>query len=130
MLRHTANKTEPVVAAYKCSSQTLHEASQVLVPTKVTELGQIVGKIQKNKGYDTDPNCLYVVTTYYINESDSNQARYFVNKLNASYDKSKGLDDSLDPDINLSVVGLNDTVKFLEKSDQQFQQNDRGSAEP
>jgi len=126
----TDNNDEQSGVAYKCSSQTLRDASQVFDPTKVADLGRIVVKIQKNNGYTTDPNCLYVVTTYYINLSDSSHARYYVDKLNAAYDKNKGLSASLNPNINLSVADLNDTVKFLEKNDQQFKLNERGSAEP
>lgn len=99
----------------------LKEATGLLDPGKVKELSVVAEKIRKTEGYDKDPNYLYVVLTYHINLSDSENARKTYNLLKDAYGSEIGYDpllvDTKTPD------ELEPVVSFLEKNREAVDKN-------
>lgn len=110
-----------------CSEQTteactvLKEAVALLDPGKVKELSVVVDKINKIKGYDKDPNLLYVILTYYINLSDGGNSRKTYDLLKNIYKENVGYDSLL---VNAKKpVDLEPIVVFLEKQSAEVKKN-------
>jgi hypothetical protein len=109
-----------VVVPDGCSSQLLGRAAVVLDPTKVGELEPITDEIRQAPKYDQDPNCLYVLVTYYINTSDGTLAKEANNKLEKVYNPEKGYDEAIARDAK-SPQALRPSVDFLVKQASRYQ---------
>lgn len=84
-------------AADKTKSHLVDQASNNLDPQNSSSLESIAKKLEQQPGHDTDPNSLYVLTTYYLNIGDTAKAQDYLTKLKAVYDPAKGFDESLKP---------------------------------
>lgn len=93
-----------------CSDEILKQASTALAPTKTEQLKPVVTNIQALEGYETDANCLNVVTTYYVNTGDPINAQLYLDKLKAVYDPGKAFSGSLGTDVR--------TLSYLESATQ------------
>lgn len=60
---------------------TLLKAKQAMQGNSPTQQKQMALTIQKISGYENDPNCLYVMTEYYIDFSNAQYANKFFNML-------------------------------------------------
>jgi len=123
------NYLRPVSVSSGCSPAVLQEASTLLNPEQVTQLEVTARKIQTLRGYEKDVNCLYVVTTYYINKGDLDNSQLYLGKLNDVYDSGKGFSSNLNIE-NRDKKFLTDNVQFLKDYAQQTSKNARGSATP
>jgi hypothetical protein len=54
-----------------CSSAILKQAKPNLDPTKAAELSKDVDQITAIPDYQKDANCMYIITSYYVNISDA-----------------------------------------------------------
>jgi len=125
----TTHKTPAkVVATTTCSDSSangiLNKATPVLVPSKVAELQPIAEKIMTLQGYDRDPNCLGVVTTYYINLSDAAKARENYEKLIKVYPTAKGYNEALGGKV-ATPTELKPTIEFLEARAKDIRDNNQ-----
>jgi hypothetical protein len=109
-----------------CSSGTgndlIAQAAPLFNGAQQTQLQQLVSKIQKLPHYGQDPNCLYAVVIYYINQSDAQDAARFFNMLNKVYEPSVGFSEyhGYNPE---TISELRAQVSFLQTSFQQAQLN-------
>ncbi|HTE22434.1 MAG TPA: hypothetical protein VK674_05340 [Candidatus Limnocylindria bacterium] len=110
------DKKAPVVAPEgpKCTYRMLEKARLSLDASKVAKLEPAVGEIEQIPGYDQDPNCLFVVLTYYINISDAAKARELLNKLEKVYTPSEGYETVIVEQAK-TPKELRPMVKFLEE---------------
>lgn len=115
--RHQGDLRKPV-----CSDATLQAAAPVLDRSKKTKLKLIAENIQKLRGFEHDPNCLYVVVTYDINNGDLPNARLYFNKLKKLYDPNKGFNPYLGSNLK-NIATFEEDVKFLEVRDEAIKNN-------
>ncbi len=108
-----------------CTPAILRSANANLDPTKVVSLEPIVNQIKQTKGYDKDANCLYVVTAYFVNISDADNAQKSLDSLTEVYDASKGFGTDLKP-TGLGYQTLVGDVAFLHENAKQSTDNARG----
>ncbi len=106
------------VCTSKKAGTLLQQAQIPLFGTEQPQLYDIVQNIEKLPGYQRDPNCLYVITSYYVNASNTNisnlaKAKFYLAKLNQYYNPKVLLSPMLGPDIP-GVLGLNQQVVQLE----------------
>jgi len=73
-----------------CSEKTLQESARLLNENKSNELIGTVQYIERLDGYQTDPNCLYITTSYYIGVTDAEKARKNYDELNKVYKQDQG----------------------------------------
>lgn len=119
---NTQTKTNQLVCADQ-NYDLLESASNVMANDKTNELKIIVDKIQSLSDYQMDPNCLYVITNYYINISNPEKARENFDKLVIVYN----------PEIEFVPIFstmhfknkdlLKSTIEFLEKSRTDLEKN-------
>lgn len=109
----------------KCTYQTLEKAKPNLSYKKIQKLQPSVAEIEGIQGYDTDPNCLGVVTTYYVLIGDSAKARQAYDKLQAVYDPTEGYATVLAGAVNKPEV-LKTRVELLEQQAKLYQQDSKG----
>jgi hypothetical protein len=105
-----------------CKRATLEQAGAVLDRSKVEELRPIADNIQKLRRFETDANCLYVVTTYYIYVGDPANSRLYLEKLKSIYDPQKGFSPKLGERVK-TIEELEFEVQFVEKADQEFRKS-------
>ena len=123
------NYLRPISGKDVCKPAVLQEASTLLNPEQVTQLEATAQKIKTLRGYDKDVNCLYVLTTYYINTGDLDNSQLYLGKLNDIYVSGKGFSPALKIG-NRDKQFLTDGVKFLKLFAEQTSSNARGSATP
>ncbi len=91
---YRTTKTVTAVQKNACTTTAgtvlLTDAAKNLDPAKDAALAKDVEKIMQLQDYDKDANCLNVVTTYYINVSDYDNAKVNFAKLQDVYDSSQG----------------------------------------
>jgi hypothetical protein len=78
-------------SSHTCSDTVLQSSVSHLNPQEVLALSADVAKIQAINGYQSDPNCMYIVTTYYINRSDGPNAAQAFSLFMKHYDSKSGL---------------------------------------
>lgn len=102
-----------------CSDQLLQQASADLYPVNVPELRKVTMKIESLRGYDHDPNCLYVTTTFYINTSNVAAARRNLDMLQGVYSAQKGLSHYVSGPTIPTIANLKQQVDFLKLASEQ-----------
>lgn len=110
----------------KCK-ELLKEAIKSLAPKEVAGLAKSVDKIKGFKGYEKNPDLLYVLVTFYINLSDGINARKYLDMLKSVYNSKKGYDPLL-YEAGIAVKkpsDLESIASFLQKQ-QQLQQHTNG----
>lgn len=73
-----------------CSDSMLQSAVSHSDPAEVTSLSGDVARVRSIKNYQHDPNCMYVITVYDINQSDASGATADFALLKQHYDANKG----------------------------------------
>lgn len=103
-----------------CRGELLIKAADVLNDSKVAALEPIVQEVQALPNYDQDPNCLNIVTTFYIHISDYKNARSQLDKLEKVYDDDTGFSSKLGNDAKTMIV-MRLNVEFLGEQAKRFQ---------
>jgi len=119
---------KPVVKTPSCSGELLYRAREVMEPDKVTELEPITNEIKQVPGYEQNVNCLAILLTYAINQSDAVAAEDYLAKLQAAYPNSK-----YDNDIARYVSTPDEykpTVEFLKQQAVRYQNVDPATGAP
>jgi hypothetical protein len=102
----------PVVTG-GCGNDILQEAVNELTPDRIEQLHEVVHKIEKISDYQQDPNCLYVITHFYINVSDAKAASDSLSKLEQVYNADEGYHQALKTARAKSLEVLRADVAFL-----------------
>lgn len=110
---------EPDPPAVGCSKDLVRDAGRALAPSDVDRLQPIVQQMESSVGYEDDPNCVYVVMTYYINTSDSEKATQLYNQLVQAYDPDEGYDQSIAARAK-SPEEVKPTIEFLQSIAEDF----------
>lgn len=106
-------------AAKGCSRELVREARSALMPSEVDRLQPVAQQMEASDGYDNDPNCVYVVLTYYINVSDGEKATQLYNRLVQVYNPDEGYDESIASRAQ-SPEEVRSTVEFLQSTAEDF----------
>lgn len=98
-----------------CSGELLQQAALAMAPEGSGRLKDIAGTIQKLPGYQQDPNCMYVVTSYYVDSSNAKDAQTAMKQLSAVYKPKDGFDGALVSPYARSYKDLQSSVAFLQQ---------------
>ncbi len=66
------------------------QAVPYLSPEDLAKLAPIAAKIKQQPGYATDVDCMYVLTTYYLNATDAANAKTYYTALLKLYETKAG----------------------------------------
>ncbi len=77
----TKQHTSSVTTQKICSDELLHKAADSLVPSRTSQEKPTVETILALKNYDRDPNCLLVITNYYVMVQDLANSKLYYDKL-------------------------------------------------
>lgn len=100
-------------------SKIYKDSAMLLAPVVSGQLGRAVDKIKLEPKFDEDPSCLYLLTTYYLNVSDiENATKYFTlfdKKVNQNKKVVSFLGDakSLDSSLKTKITILQNSIKNL-----------------
>jgi hypothetical protein len=101
-----------------CSDKTLSESAPFLNDNKAAELVGTVQYIERQPNYQTDPNCLYVLTQYYIGVSNAGSARQNYDLLVKVYQPDPGYNPALTASAQ-APDQLLPQIEFLEQQTKQ-----------
>jgi len=110
---YISNRPSPPEAR-GCSEQTIRESAGKIAEEKTPELVGTVQYIQRQPGYDSDVNCLYILTTYFISVSDAENARKYLDMLKSIYTPEAGYSDILGDSAPAPDL-IEQEVAFIEK---------------
>lgn len=91
------------------------------------KLRPIALKIEQTQGYDKNPNCLYVVLTYYMQYGDAEKSRTHLDKLEKVYDTEAGFSQLLGP--TKTIEELRKFNDFLQRRAEQIKNNSKSTTE-
>lgn len=112
---------KPAGSVAVCSDELLNQAAPLLEEKKYKELEPIARQIEGLKNYDKDPNCLFVVTTYYINVTDAKNARLNYDKLMLIYTPETQLQPAIAAKVR-SPYTMRSSIEFLEEQQRKFEE--------
>lgn len=119
---HDKKKSTAIVATNTCSTKAagnlLQQAQIPIFGTEQPQLLQIVKKIKTLPGYQYDPNCLYVLTTFYVNTGLAKEAEQYMNDFNQVYNRKDYISSKLGPNAPAPAT-LRARVAALQKTQQQ-----------
>ena len=123
LIYRLVNNKKAVVSAVPCTSNTelLNQAAKAFSSNNLKSQQQLTSKIKSLPNYMKDPNCLYVVTHYYINDGDTQNANTYLNKLEKVYSTKQGFSSALLGSYSLSQ--LKSFVQSMNQEAKQTQQN-------
>lgn len=104
------------------NADTLGQMVQALTSNSLTEQQRLTTKLRTLSGYNRDPNCLYVLTEYEINDGDLTSAKASDAELKKVYSGRAGFSPVLSP-LAPSLTTLNSDLAYLEGLQQQAQHN-------
>lgn len=110
---HTRNKHQTEKQNQQ-RQEILATAAPNLINADPRKLDQTVERIKQQPNWETNPNYLYILLTYYISLSDAQNARLYYGKLVAVYDPKVGFDPTI-VGTTIPMSDLERTVKFLEE---------------
>lgn len=123
------NRTGTMQLSSSCPDDLLKRAALSLNPSKAADLEVVVNEIRQNPKHKESPDCMYVLTKYYINISDGKSAQESLTSLTAVYDPKVGLSPILDVILD-SPESLQPTVDFLKQQDKQSERGFNESGGP
>lgn len=104
-----------------CNSLIIREGIKALRSQDPSQLKKITDNIQKLTNYDTDPNCLYFVATYYADISDYDNSKAHLDKLQSTLKGGKIMAGNLS--VEASVDNLQAQVDFIKQQDEEIGKN-------
>ena len=110
----------------KARNDAVTQAVNFLDPSYTPKLAAVVPQIKQQLGYDSDADCLYVLTTYYINISDNKNTKLYYDKLAAVYDPAKGYKNAQLRRVAQTPASLKPTVTFIENQAKEAARNTFG----
>lgn len=108
-----------------CSEELLSKAANQLKEDNLEELTSTVQEVEALPDYQKDPNCLGVVTTYYVKSGDAVKARAHYDQLVPLYELVGSYSPTLAGQI-LLPENMRSAIEFLEKQTQELQNNNGG----
>lgn len=97
-----------------CSQNMLEDSGKKISSNTTNQLVATVKQIQDTPGHETDPNCLYVLTKYYIDVTDADNASKYYKLLDKVYNSELGFDPALGKAV-LSMSQLKSQVTFIQQ---------------
>jgi len=125
---HHHSSAQKLVASTVCSSgadaRILSQSAVYFAPGYASQLAPFVAKIEKRPDYEGDPNCLYVLATYYSNIADPNDAQKYINLFNELYNSNKGLSPYLinTPSMQTIQAIVSQQTKIQQQLEKEFKQ--------
>lgn len=120
--RHAELAKTPGTACTNNPNGVLKEAAKFLEPSKSADLKKTINKIQTIKGYEKDPNCLNPIVTYYINVSDYQNAKFYMDMLEKRYATNSSFSNQLGSGVK-NIATLRSDIAFLKKVVESKQKN-------
>lgn len=105
-----------------CSNDILQRAGQSLDAYHQEQLKSVADEIKQKPNFENDPNCLFVVTSYYANVVDAENSRKYLDRFEHVYKPKKGLNSYLTKNGN-SVDMLRNNVQFAETKQKENSSN-------
>ena len=103
--------------SFACSNSTqrtmLHQAALAISSNNINRLSQMTASIKGFKGYEQDPNCLYIVDNYYLDIGDLGNAKKYLTDFNKAYRLHPELSTYLTINANASIRILKSGVSSL-----------------
>lgn len=87
-----------------CSQEDLEQAGRALRREDAKALGRVSDRIRQMKGYENDPNCLYVLLADAKQRLDQGEYIELNERFKLMYDRDKGLNEVLRP-IDTTIAG-------------------------
>jgi hypothetical protein len=104
-------------------TQFVQQASQLLSPEKVEELGVLVEQVKGKQNHESNTDVMYIVVVYYINRANESEARLYMTKLRAAYKPEVGYSKDLLKVQPLSLDQLETRITFMANQIKQFETN-------
>jgi len=132
-LKDHQKKANTVATANICvaspNNKILEDAAKNFNVKDRYQLQKDVVKIQNLPNYQQDPNCLYVLTRFYINNGDAANAQKYVDELAQIYNAKVKLDRTLGYQ-TLSITTLKSIISYMKKNTTQTQNNAHAFGNP
>jgi hypothetical protein len=97
-----------------CSNSVLEQAGKKISSNNTNQLVSTVKQIQSTPGHDTDSSCLYILTKYYIDITDADNAQKYYKLLVKAYNPELGYNSALGAG-TLSPDQLESQVEFVKQ---------------
>ncbi len=127
--QNTRKPASKVTTSTACTDKSadgiLGKAAPALAQSQAAKLQPVVEKIKTLKDYNRDPNCLAVITTYYVNISDAKNARTNYDLLIKVYQPNKGYDPVIANGVS-SPAAYKANIDFLDKQIEQTKKPNNG----
>lgn len=120
---HLTNKKKAIVSLDPCTSDTklLNSAASAFINNNLNTERQLTTRVKSLTNYQKDPNCLYIVTNYYINNGNESNAAKYLNQLQKVYNPKVGFSPKLMGTYSLSQ--LTSDINTMNQNAKQVQQN-------
>lgn len=107
-----------------CPGDIIADAKPILSDstTDLTSRSKLVDKILTTNNYKTEPNCLAILTAYYVNASDAESAKKYNDLLKKNYDENTGYNSPIAGYL-LAPGAFDEQISFLEQQAQAVQNN-------
>lgn len=119
-----SNSGPITICAGKPTSIVTKDIGPQLALNQVTTIQPIVDEILAAEDYETDLNCMYILTVYYIKTSDPDKARASFTTFEQLYPEQEPVSVLLG-ESTWSIEELNQNVGFLEENKRNFEQGGR-----
>jgi hypothetical protein len=137
LLLYNYHNNQPPYLTANCTLDSKSEACLILIKasgeiadsSKLNDMTATVEKIKSIKGYEKDPNLLYVLTVYYAYLGDSQNANHYNSLLYKTYKAKRGYNvvirnKTYNPD------DINQFIKTTKLQEQEVQKNSFTVQEP
>lgn len=104
-------------------SQFIQQATQLLAPEKVEELGKLVEQVKTTQDYAKNTDVMYVIVVYYINVANETEAKAALATLRTVYKVDVGYGKELLKVQPLTLDQLEARIAFMVSQIQQFKAN-------
>jgi hypothetical protein len=107
----TQKKTEPpLYCTYSDSGLTYTLVAETAAKNDQKVFKELVDRLEKTEGFDSDPNCAFGAFLYYLNDHKLERMQQLYDQMANSYDEMKGFSIVFKPWVN----NLNDVKKIID----------------